>query len=350
MNVTEEEFRAYINLFHSTLETTAQTYLAEDIRKQLLHYSLTPARIIGYVSTQFGLAIEYQPSESLEIEIHRGGARVEDLFVQAPPALRNVGPLMNIGGSGTRIYGITFSGAFPFRLTRQEANVSFGDSVFEAKKWRRTVHYAEVYGDRTRELWLPEKAVSRAKDEVLAAIVEARQAQEKHITIEQFIGESKKKMVLVLGDYDNTSLARLELIAQLLRKLGYEPLLLRDIPDHPYQDLRQKVVAIGAISRFIVVDDSSKSGHLLEVQLCDQNRWITILLHANGQIGSWITVGASHLSNVIHEQPYDPLSPELALGQATTWAEQKLQELEIKFNNTYPWRMRATDPPADKPS
>lgn len=340
MNVTDEELRTYVNLFHSTLEATAKEYLSEDIRKKLLHISLTPARIIGYVSTQFGVAIEYQPSATLEIEIRRGSARVEDLFVQAPRHFRDVGPLINIAGAGTGIYWLTLSGAFPFRLTREEANVSFGEVTFEVGEWRRFVHYAEVYGSRARELWLPEKAVSRAKDEVLVAIVEAQRAQEKRISVGEYIDGFKKRTVLVLGDYDQPGLARLETLVRVLRELKYEPILIKDIPDHPYQDIRQKVVAIGAVSRFVVVDDSSKSGHLLEVQICDQNKWVTVLLCAGGQVGSWMTAGVSHLSNVMLEQPYELSTPDLALSIAVTWAEQKLQELQVKFDSTYPWRMR----------
>ena len=97
-------------------------------------------------------------------------------------------------------------------------------------------------------------------------------------------------------------------------------------------------MAVGAVSRFIVVDDSSKSGHLLEIQLCDQNRWVTVLLHADGLSGSWMTAGLSHTSGVILEQAYSPTDLEATLIDASSWAEKKLQELQVKFENTYPWR------------
>jgi hypothetical protein len=341
MNVTEDDLRTYIDLFHSTLESTAKEFLPEDDRKNLLHLSLTPARIIGYVSTQFGVAIEYEPATSTQIEIRRGSARVEDLFVQAPSALRRVGPIIAIGASGTGIYRITLSDGFPFRLTEREASVTFGDVVFEAGRWKRLVHFAEVFGDRARELWAPEKAVSRAKNEVLVALVEISRALEKNISVPEYIDKFKKKTVLVLGDYE-TGLKRLESICRILGELGYEPIMLRDIPDHPHHDIRQKVVAIGAISRFVVVDDSSKSGHLLEVELCDQNKWVTILLRVTDHGGSWMTAGLSHQSNVILEQPYDPSSLEGVIPRISEWAEKKLEELKVKYDSTYPWRMKGS--------
>ncbi|MBI5185009.1 MAG: hypothetical protein HZA01_04695 [Nitrospinae bacterium] len=247
--------------------------------------------------------------------------------------------MLAIGGSGTGIHRVTLSGRFPFRLTATEASVSFGDVAFEAGQWRRLVHYAEVFGNRSIENWSLEKATSRAKDEVLAAMVMARQAKEKYVAIADYIKNFKAKTVLVLGDYDSSGHSRLRCIKHALMKLGYEPLLIKDIPDHPHHDLPQKVVAIAAISRFIIVDDSSKSGHLLEVQLCKQNSWITILLRAAGQGGSWMTAGASHTSNVIIEIDYDPDTPEKTIADASTWAENKLKELQVKFDNTYPWRM-----------
>jgi hypothetical protein len=114
--------------------------------------------------------------------------------------------------------------------------------------------------------------------------------------------------------------------------------LIKDIPDHPHQDLPQKVLAIGAVSRFVVIDDSSKSGHILEVLLCKQSNWVTLLLRAGGVGGSYMTAGASHTSNVIKQLSYDPLSPQQVIDEAVEWAEGKLQELQKKFESTYPWR------------
>lgn len=127
-----------------------------------------------------------------------------------------------------------------------------------------------------------------------------------------------------------------------LERLDYEPLLIKDIPDFPSYDLPQKVVAVGTISRFIVVDDSSKSGHLLEVELCNQNRWVTILLRADGKGGSWMTAGAAASSNVILEIPYSLNAIHLAVAEAAQWAESKLKILEQHNNTTYPWRVKGS--------
>lgn len=341
MNVTEESLRSYIEAFHRSLEASALEFLPPEHRYELFHASLLPARITGYVSTQFGVAIEYERAPETSIQIVRGSMRIEDLFVQSPPRTHAIGPLFNIGGRNTRFAKLTLSGGFPFRLASKNASVSFEDVAFEIGQWKRVVQFAEVFGDRTAANWNIGKAESRAKDEVLAAMLQLTRANERRISISDYIKEFKSKTVLVLGDYDPEGINRLQGIAESLVALGYDPILVRDIPDHPHHDLSQKVVAIGAISRFVIVDDSSKSGHLLEVQLCKQNNWVTVLLRARGVGGSWMTAGASHASNVINELPYDPSSPRHAIGNAVQWAETKLQELQRKFEGTYPWRTRS---------
>src|ERR1035437_8049353 len=110
MNVTEDELRQYIAVFHDTLQATAEQFLPAEHRGSLLHASLLPAQIVGYVSTQFGAGIEYKPSDHTEIKIVRGSARIEDLFVQAPARASAVGPMFRVqeGSSGFHNSGGVF--------------------------------------------------------------------------------------------------------------------------------------------------------------------------------------------------------------------------------------------------
>lgn len=341
MNVTEDQLRSYIESFHQALHSVTTQYLPPQYRNDLLHAALLPARISGFLSTQFGVAIEYEKATETQVRVLRGSARVEDLFVQAPASARNIGPMLMIGGRDWGVASLTLSGAFPFRLAGPDASVTFQNVVFEFGAWRREIEFAEVVGDRSAERWSRASAESRAKDEALAALVQIHRAQERSLTVAEYVARFKHKSVLLLGDYDDSGARRLEAIAALLVSRGYDPVLVRDVPDQPHQDLSQKVVLLGALSRFVIVDDSSKSGHLLEVQLCKQNSWVTVLLRAGGKGGSWITAGAAHASNVIHELAYDPAAPDEALGTAVLWAEAKLKQLQRRFDDTYPWRINS---------
>jgi hypothetical protein len=345
MNVAEDTLCSYISLFHQTVEETACQFLPIEHRSSLLHLSLLPARIVGYVSTQFGVAIEYIPSTQTEIQVVRGSARVEDLFVQAPSHIRRTIPMLNVHGvsEGFNIsHGLlrmTLEGAFPFRLADPNASLRLEEVTFKIGSWHRNVKYAETFGNRTAEFWSKEQAIARAKDEVLAALMQIKRAEEKHLNLVDYIDRFRERTILLLGDYDDAGLQRLAKIREVVIAHGYDPILIKDIPDQPVQDLPQKVATIGSLARFVIVDDSSKSGHLMEVQLCKQNNWITILLRQNAKGGSWMTAGASILSNVILEHSYDDRDHSASVAEAIKWAEEKFLELQREFDALYPWRM-----------
>lgn len=338
MNVTEKGLKEYIEVFYDTLHDSSQNYLPPKHHKNLRHLSLLPANIIGYISTQYGVAVEYIPSDETFIKTVKGSGRVEDLLLQAPKKLRSIGPIFRICAPNIGIFGTILKDGFPFRLLASDASLSIGNVTFKYKDWNRDIFYAELFSNRLSENWNKEKAISRAKDEVLAALVEIKQAESKNISISEYIANFKEKTVLILGDYKAEGIKRLNILVDTIKHFGYEPLLIKDIPDNPYQDIAQKVVAIGTIARFIVVDDSSKSGHLREIEICKQNNWITILLRAGGRGGSWMTAGISHHSNVILEKDFDLDAPEIVVGEIVGWAEKKLKEIKEKFDFTYPWR------------
>lgn len=340
MNVTEQGLREYIEAFHSVLHETAEQYVPSTLRDNLFHLSLLPAHIVAYVSTQYGVAIECQPANETVVETRRGSARVEDLLVEAPKRLR-LGPTavsIAVDGIHVQIRGCKIKNCFPFRMKGLNSSVKVEDTEIEAESWRRSIHYAEVFGNRSIENWNREKAITRAKDEVLAALSELQRSKEKHISIADYVSNFKRNTVLLLGDYNDEGMERLLKLSLALRELGYNPLLVKDIPDIFSYDLGQKVVALGSVARFVVIDDSSKSGHLSEVQICKNNNWVTLLLRAEGIGGSWMTAGAAHHSKVILEKDYSPSSPEIAMVEAAEWAEAKLAELQRSFDNTYPWR------------
>ena len=337
-NIRDEKLREYLESFHATLQSTASQYLKPEFHKRLLHLSYLPAKIAGYVSTQFGTAIEYLPSNSTSIEIVRGSQRAEDLLFAAPKKIREIGPMFSVGGSGCSMTNFSLEGAFPLRLNREAASISLFNMSVRAGSWKRDIQYAQLFGTRKAEDWTITQAVGRAKDEVLAALVEIQRAEDAGVTLDQYIASHKERTVLVLGEYSPEGLARLGSITTGLDSLGYKSILIKDVPDHPYQDMSQKVVAIGAIARFVVVDDSSRSGHLAEIPLCKQNNWVTIIMRLDGVGGSWMTAAASVFSNVILELPYSEVGVRDALAEGVKWAEEKLESLKQNLSSVYPWR------------
>jgi hypothetical protein len=114
----------------------------------------------------------------------------------------------------------------------------------------------------------------------------------------------------------------------------------KDVPenqDFPY-DLSQKFVAIGAVVRFLVFDDSSKSGHIRELELARNNNWITVVLRQAGGDSSYMTAGLSDTSTVIREVSYDLENLHSTLSDPLKWAEGRYLELNKARVQIYPWR------------
>jgi len=126
MNVSEDNLKEYISTFFDTLHEVAKKLLPKENIPELFHVAILPAQITGYVSTQYGVAIEYHPATETTIETQRSSQRIEDLFVGAPSRLRGIGPLLNFKNSqNIQFENLTFSDAFPFRMEGQDASVKF---------------------------------------------------------------------------------------------------------------------------------------------------------------------------------------------------------------------------------
>jgi hypothetical protein len=339
VNVTEETLRVYVEAFHQTLDEVSAQFFTNDQAKQLLHKSLVPARIIGYISTQFGTALEYVKAPIASFETFRDSKRIEDLLFRAPAALRNLPPFIDINGKGSLIQRGSFSGRLPLRLgDSADATLVDVNLKAEAFQWQRHIEYAELTSDRTASRWSIESAQSRAKDEVLAALSVLRQSESRRVSLNEYVNSYQEKTVLVLGSYDTNGEMRLSAIKEELSKLGYEPILIKDLPDFEHADLRHKVTLIGTLCRFVFVDDTSPSGHILELQLCEANRWITVVLRG-GQGSTFMTAGLSLTNSIIFECAFDPAQPSSAISEAIKWAEEKRTFLKVERNRIYPWRM-----------
>jgi len=123
-----------------------------------------------------------------------------------------------------------------------------------------------------------------------------------------------------------------------LEGIGYSPILLDEVPDDFHYSLPQKAVAIGSVVRFVVVDDSSKSGHLVEYSHAVNNRWVSIVLRYEGSDGSFMTRGESNYSKVVSEWDYNQATMGEIIESAVQWAEGTISSLKKAGRKTYPWR------------
>jgi hypothetical protein len=176
MNVRKDQYRTYLEHFHDSLDSMARKLIPIEAGR-LRHLSLLPARIIGHVSTQFGVAFEYLAAKETAIEIHSGSARVEELLLAPPRSLTRTRAAVLIKGPRAALIRFNCHDIFPFRLADAGASVSLTDCTFVTAGWGRSIGYAEIDGDRRIEKWTVRAATERAVEEVAAAQLEISRAK-----------------------------------------------------------------------------------------------------------------------------------------------------------------------------
>ncbi len=237
---------------------------------------------------------------------------------------------------------MTFDGALPVRLTSIEAEFTLSDVAIKGGSWYRTIRHMELYGDRSAERWSAAEAVSRAKDEVLIALLDQNQLQSRQLDLGEYLDQFKKRMVLVLGDFKEGR-GRLDAICDALKRLGYDPVLLDDVPDNLDYDLSQKFNAVAHVARFLVFDDSSSAGQLWEMARATGSGLVRLVMREQGRHGSWMSAGQELTSNVVRECEYTVDDLEVAIDSGVAWAESRVKTLATARAELYPWRA----PPAD---
>jgi hypothetical protein len=292
-----------------------------------------------------GAGYEYLGRDAERDEVVMGSRPVEELLFDPPTSLKRRSPALVNAGQHITIIGPTFNDLLPVRLVRQGditlINIT-AQTTTRGGVWKRFVSFAKIAANRTIEYWSPENAVAEARDEVTVARMAIRDRGSRRIG--EFIEDVSNRYVLVLGDYSTEGRQRLALIREAVEVRGYKTMLVDEVPEMPQYDLRHKVNMLAGICRFVVVDDSSKAGHIAELQMIDSDRVIAGILRLEGSDTSYMNRGLSATSRVITEVTYTPASLDDAVAHLTTWAEETRTALEAFFTQAYPWRGSRSEP------
>lgn len=340
-NVTDDQLRTFLDLFFRHIADLSVEFLPGHAH-QLFHTSHLPARIIGYNSNRYGVGFEMRRAPVTSIEVIHGDERVEDLvWADAPRNLRDREPPFILEDCQTvLIMNFTIEGSLPIRLAGDSDNITLVNvTTASPGGYERHIDLLSLSSRRHAELWTPERAVAGAAAEVLAASAELRLAQTAALSIEDFVRQRKEGMVLLLGSYQGDGDARLARIADSLRRLDYEPFRVADIPDYPSQSLQQKVAMLGNLARFVIIDDTDPSGHLVEMSIVASNNWITVSLQGHGRPTTYMVEESAIFHPTFRALPFDSSNPDPAIREAVGWAEQQFATVARAFNDAYPWRV-----------
>ena len=90
--------------------------------------------------------------------------------------------------------------------------------------------------------------------------------------------------------------------------------------------------------RFVVIDDSAKSGQAAEIPIVEAVRATTVVLRRVGSESTFVTRGLGATSKIIREYNYESGTLDQVLVTAVGWAENTIADLEREYSRTYPWR------------
>lgn len=147
---------------------------------------------------------------------------------------------------------------------------------------------------------------------------------------------AKEQSVLVLGE-DTSRLPVLRDIQGWLRDHDYSSVIVKDLADIEQQSVEEKVLLLASLSRFIVCDDATASGHIDELRILTGARLPTVILNPAGSGGTWMQADYEHDYSFMRRFEYRS-SPRDALHGACRWAEQSIIDRRKYLNGRYPWR------------
>lgn len=232
--VSDDELRRYVETFNAAYRETVELRMTVDDRRLLVRYPLLQNGVVGYISTMYGTGYEYIDERTGVITIKKSSRRIEDLFWDPPSGLRVGAPkhgAVAVGlGAGHYVFSRTgFKDIIPFEM-RGDCCVTLVDVHAEGGRWNRRVLFAELHSERSENHWSEANAVGRAKDELLVALSDIREAERHSVPLPRFLTTLKQRYVLILGDFSSEGRIRLEAIRTLVNRQGYVAIMLDELP------------------------------------------------------------------------------------------------------------------------
>lgn len=160
-------------------------------------------------------------------------------------------------------------------------------------------------------------------------------------TLYSYIQKFRKGCVLIIGkDSDDESMDKLRLIQKVLKEYNYDGIFLKDFPDIPEQAIEEKMNLFGSISRFVICENSFYSGHIDELSICAQNRFVTIILQEAGKYTTWLQECYPIDFKFIKKIQYKSESLREIVAQAIKIAEKTVKERRQELNSLYSYRKK----------
>lgn len=144
--------------------------------------------------------------------------------------------------------------------------------------------------------------------------------------------------VLILGKDTDEYLERLKMIATIVEKFGYNPIIIKEKDDILGETVIQKVLRYGLQSKFIIIENTEASGHLYEIpHLVKMAEKITIVLQEEGKGSTWMIEDMYYTLRTAKKYKYIPVSIEDTVKESIVWANETFNQLCDYQTKELPW-------------
>lgn len=149
----------------------------------------------------------------------------------------------------------------------------------------------------------------------------------------------KKKYVLILGSYGDKR-ERLTTIKLALKQQGLVGMILDEYPDIEEQTLSEKMVTYASICKFVIVDDVAPSGHIKELDICHDLKFISAILRPHGRASTAMQADVADEVSFLKQFSYeDDVDLVRVIREASSWANDAVAERARNLNRKYSsWR------------
>jgi hypothetical protein len=173
----------------------------------------------------------------------------------------------------------------------------------------------------------------RGREEVISELI-----MPEHFRTLVNAARCKKKCVLIAGKYGEHR-SRLESIKQALNSLNLVGLILDEFPDIEEQPLAEKMVTYASMCRFVIVDDLVPSGHINELDICHERKYVTAVLRLEGKPSTAMQANVGDEVAFIKEFAYGENELQDAVIEAAKWGDETVNERSRALNRRYrDWR------------
>jgi hypothetical protein len=146
--------------------------------------------------------------------------------------------------------------------------------------------------------------------------------------------------VLLLGKDTGSSLKLLNEIKSILEnEYGYYVYLIKEQADKLGESIIQKVLRYALSSKFVIVENTSPSGHLYEIpHITKMAECITAILQEQGKGATWMFEDSYAKNRHWSKFIYEPKELSKSIKDATKWAEKTFSDFAKHQKETLPWR------------